>query len=379
MNYTTIVYGGAFDPVTVAHEAIIYHILSNAPENSGFLFLVTDNGEKNCSVDVADRLEMLRMAVSKCVRSIGIEGNVDFEVKVQRERTADYLEANGLLDKDTVIVLGMDEWTDLYNGYRWKDAARLKECVRFEVFDRWLGARRWYTRFGFGAGVDAVKVPMNIPAASSSEVSEELRFNPFAAPATVSPDIMHYISFHGLYGQMCPETYIPEQRKFIEEYSAGEYPKPSVTATMVIHTNTEVLLVRRKNHPYKGYWCLPGGFAEPYESIEDAGLRELEEETGLKPECSAGFSRSDVRQVGVFTPEDPRFSREKGTWGYDVALSVNVGDVGKLMARAGDDAGEVAWVTFDRAKDTGLAFHHGKIFSKFMKTFEPKGPINQLL
>lgn len=375
MSGTTFVYGGAFDPITVAHEAIIYHVLSHAPVDSRCMFLVTDNDEKKYSADIADRKEMLQMTVQKCARSLGRVEYTHFDVRVQRERTADYLEANGLLDKDTVIVLGMDEWTDLYNGYRWKDAARLKECVRFEVFDRWLGAHRWYTRFGFGAGVDAVKVPMNIPAASSTEVREELRFNPFAAPATVSPDIMHYMSIHGLYGQMCPETYIPEQRKFIEEYSAGEYPKPSVTATMVIHTNTEVLLVRRKAHPFRGYWCFPGGFAEPYESIEDAGLRELEEETGLKAGCSAGFSRSDVKQVGVFTPEDPRFSREKGTWGYDVALSINIGDVGKLMARAGDDAEEVAWVTFDRAKETSLAFHHGKIFSKFMKTFEPKGPI----
>ena len=350
MSGTTFVYGGAFDPITVAHEAIIYHILSNAPADSWCLFLVTDNDEKKYSADIADREEMLQMTVRKCARSLGRVEGTHFDVRVQRERTADYLEANGLLDKDTVIadyleanglldkdtviVLGMDEWTDLYNGYRWKDAARLKECVRFEVFDRWLGARRWYTRFGFGAGVDAVKVPMNIPAASSSEVREELRFNPFAAPATVSPDIMHYISFHGLYGQMCPETYIPEQRKFIEEYSAGEYPKPSVTATMVIHTNTEVLLVRRKNHPYRGYWCLPGGFAEPYESIEDAGLRELEEETGLKPECSAGFSRSDVRQVGVFTPEDPRFSRENHPGGPAVLpgeghLGIRRGPVGE--------------------------------------------------
>lgn len=379
MSNATFVYGGAFDPITVAHEAIIYHMLANAPVDSRCLFLVTDNDEKKYSADISDRKEMLQMTVQKCARSLGRVEYTHFEVKVQRERTADYLEANDLLDKDTVIVLGMDEWTDLYNGYRWKDAARLKECVRFEVFDRWLGTHRWYTRFGFGGPVDADKVPMNLPVASSTEVREELRFNPFAAPATVSPDIMHYISFHGLYGQMYPETYIPEQRKFIEEYSAGEYPKPSVTATMVIHTNTEVLLVRRKNHPYRGYWCLPGGFAEPYESIEDAGLRELEEETGLKPGCSTGFSRSDVRQVGVFTPEDPRFSREKGTWGYDVALSVNIGDIGKLMARAGDDAEEVAWVTFDRAKDTSLAFHHGKIFSKFMKMFEPNGPINQLL
>jgi ADP-ribose pyrophosphatase YjhB (NUDIX family) len=45
-------------------------------------------------------------------------------------------------------------------------------------------------------------------------------------------------------------------------------------------------LVKRDRAPFKGHWCLPTGFAEAGESIEDAALRELQEETGVKGRIS---------------------------------------------------------------------------------------------
>ena len=375
MENRTYVYGGAFDPITVAHEAIIFNLLECAAPGDSFLFAVTDNDEKKYSCDIAERKAMLQMVVNKYLASLRMEGKIDTNVVVQRVRTCDFLEDCGLLNKSTTLVLGMDEWADLATSYRWKDADRLKENLEFQVYDRWTAPGRIYRRVGFGTpGLDVRKVPMNLPPASSTEVRELLRFDQFAAPATVSPDVMHYIAFHGLYGQTEPEQYVAEAKDFVTKYSAGEYPKPSVTATMVIHTNKEILLVRRKDHPFKGYWCLPGGFAEPYEDIETVALRELEEETGLN-ERSGAVSRMNVHQLGVFTPDDPRFSREKGTWGYDVALSINVGDVGKCMAHPGDDAVEAEWVDFETAGKVPLAFHHRAIVEKFMKQFKPEGTI----
>ena len=374
MTRRTFVYGGAFDPITVAHETIICHLLETAGEGDSFLFAVTDDGEKQYSVDAAIRREMLQMAVDKYffLHAGKYERDgVTVKVVVQRERTCRFLEAEGLLNKDTTLVLGMDEWSDLYTAYRWHDADRLKDNLRFMVFDRWTNPDTAYRRVGFGSpGVDVYKVPLNIPAASSSEVREQFRFNQFANPATVSPDIMQYISRSGLYGQTDPIRFVAESKAFVAGYTAKEYPKPSVTATVVIHTDEEVLLVRRKAHPFKGYWCLPGGFAEPYEDIETVAAREVFEETAVK--VSAG----DMTQIGVFTPDDPRFSRDKGTWGYDVALAVNIGNYGKHMAKAGDDAAEVAWVRFEDADRIPMAFHHRMIFMKFrsmpLKTNGPK-------
>lgn len=360
---TTYVYGGAFDPVTVAHETIIYHLLDNAASGDSLLFAVTDDGEKQYSVNATIRREMLQKAVDKyfCLHSTRFEQDgITAMVVIQNERTCRFLETNDLLNKDTTLVLGMDEWVDLYNSYKWQDADRLKASLKFMVFDRWANLDTAYRRVGFGSpGVDVYKVPLNIPAASSSEVREQFRFNQFANPATVSPDIMQYISRSGLYGQTDPGRFVAESKAFVAGYTAKEYPKPSVTATVVIHTDEEVLLVRRKAHPFKGYWCLPGGFAEPYEDIETVAAREVFEETAVK------VSARDMTQVGVFTPDDPRFSRDKGTWGYDVAMAVNIGNYGKHMAKAGDDAAEVAWVRFEDADRIPMAFHHRMIFMKF--------------
>jgi len=54
-----------------------------------------------------------------------------------------------------------------------------------------------------------------------------------------------------------------------------------VVSSILVNTENEVLLVLRKNDPYKDMWCLPMGFAEVDENIQQAALRELEEEANL--------------------------------------------------------------------------------------------------
>ena len=50
----------------------------------------------------------------------------------------------------------------------------------------------------------------------------------------------------------------------------------------IIKKENEILLIRRKNKPYKDFWALPGGFVEYNEKTEEAVIREVFEETGLK-------------------------------------------------------------------------------------------------
>ena len=53
---------------------------------------------------------------------------------------------------------------------------------------------------------------------------------------------------------------------------------------VIINKNNEILLQLRNKAPEKGYWSIPGGRVEMFETIEDAVKREVKEETDLDVE-----------------------------------------------------------------------------------------------
>jgi 8-oxo-dGTP diphosphatase len=57
---------------------------------------------------------------------------------------------------------------------------------------------------------------------------------------------------------------------------------PRISVGLVVWRADEVLLIRRANPPYQGCWSIPGGKVEFGETLHEAALRELKEETGIE-------------------------------------------------------------------------------------------------
>ncbi|MGP8152829.1 MAG: NUDIX hydrolase [Smithella sp.] len=72
------------------------------------------------------------------------------------------------------------------------------------------------------------------------------------------------------------------RRDFCPACNSYFYENPLPVVSAILESSRRILLVKRDRPPSKGLWCLPTGFAEAGESIEEAALRELEEETGIK-------------------------------------------------------------------------------------------------
>jgi 8-oxo-dGTP diphosphatase len=122
------------------------------------------------------------------------------------------------------------------------------------------------------------------------------------------------------------------------------YRNPVLTADAIWIARGRVLLVRRARAPFRGHWALPGGFVELRETVEEAVVRELREETGLT-------ARVD-RLVGVYSGPD-RDPRKPTT---SVAFLMR----GRLRTpRPADDAAEAAWRPLGDAR--GLAFDHDRM------------------
>jgi len=112
-----------------------------------------------------------------------------------------------------------------------------------------------------------------------------------------------------------------------------------------------VLLIKRGGPPFQGTWALPGGFVEPQEPLEEAARRELQEETGLKPER--------LEQLQAFG--DP--GRDPRGWTVSVAYLAVAGEeeARGLRPKAASDAADVAWFDLDGLPD--LAFDHAEILA----------------
>ncbi len=133
-----------------------------------------------------------------------------------------------------------------------------------------------------------------------------------------------------------------------EEARRGAFPHPRLAVDAVAIRGDQVLLVRRGRAPFEGRWALPGGFVERDERLEEAVVRELEEETGATGRL--------LGIVGAYSRPD----RDPRGHTVSVVYAIAVEDEDVL---GGDDASEAAWHDLDAPPP--LAFDHDQVLADY--------------
>jgi len=134
-----------------------------------------------------------------------------------------------------------------------------------------------------------------------------------------------------------------------------------VTVDIVIFTlregSLQVLLVKRGVPPFEGQYAIPGGFIRGDESLEEAALRELHEETGMR----------NVFLEQLYTFGDPK--RDPRGRVITVAYYALIAS-DKLSLVAGADAAEAQW--FPASSVPPLAFDHKSILDYALERLRNK-------
>jgi 8-oxo-dGTP diphosphatase len=128
--------------------------------------------------------------------------------------------------------------------------------------------------------------------------------------------------------------------------SKHTYPIPTID--IVLQQGSDILLIKRKNPPFKDHLALPGGFVIKGESVEDAAKRKALEETSLEIE--------PIDILGVYS--DPK--RDPRTHTMTVVF---VGIILNGLAISSNDA--VEWVPLDGLQKKNLAFDYKQILSDY--------------
>lgn len=124
---------------------------------------------------------------------------------------------------------------------------------------------------------------------------------------------------------------------------AAAFRPIAATIAAVFHDG-RILLVRRANPPDAGRWGFPGGKVEAGETIQNAAVRELLEETGVQ-----------ATPLRVFTAVDAFDHDEQGRSRQHFVLIAVLCKWTSGEPIAGDDALEARWFHLHELDEAGLA------------------------
>tara|TARA_B110000014_G_C20126270_1_gene600274 strand:+ start:1687 stop:2187 length:501 start_codon:yes stop_codon:yes gene_type:complete len=135
-----------------------------------------------------------------------------------------------------------------------------------------------------------------------------------------------------------------KERPYCEICTSFIYVDPKVAVVALVACGTSILLIKREIEPHFGKWSLPSGYVDRGESVENALIREVFEETTI---CSI-----PSHYLGVFSGKGP------------VVVHVYVTTPKSGTANAGDEVSEVKWCDFDEIPELPFPYD-SEIISEF--------------
>lgn len=160
----------------------------------------------------------------------------------------------------------------------------------------------------------------------------------------ISPELREYLS---RWSKTVSYEDLVEEYNFIQKYKKGwensPYPPTFITVDSCIIQSGHVLLIQRKQNPGKNLFAFPGGFVNQTETLLNAAIRELKEETRLK--VPVPVIKGSLKSEKIF--DDPNRSLRGRTISVAFLFQLPPGELSKV--KGGDDAKHARWIPINDA------------------------------
>lgn len=153
---------------------------------------------------------------------------------------------------------------------------------------------------------------------------------------------------------------------YIKQYQYNwktPYPPVFVTCDAVVFNRQHVLLIKRKSVYGNGKYALPGGFLNQDETVQQACIRELHEETGLK--IITHYLEQSIKSSAVF--DNPLRDPLGRVITHAFMFNLNLNEI---LLESGDDASDAFWYPIAKLKDIETEFFndHALIINYFINS-----------
>ena len=160
--------------------------------------------------------------------------------------------------------------------------------------------------------------------------------------------------------------HLHEEAWFVDDYMKqwrdAPYPPTFMTADALVVQSGHILLVERRGMPGRGLWALPGGFVDQKETLLDACIRELAEETKLDVPASVLYGSRHSQH----TFDDPYRSSRGRTITHAFYFKLKNDPKGLPKVQGGDDAAKAFWLPLAELDSKKMFEDHYAIITKMV-------------